>query len=557
LTEQREDPAKAAQRARQQKLLSELWPLRNPVRYESEQDLYSRIYATFETFWDPPDERYFHVGASVVLFSYRIRQFNSTPYPFLYGPKDSGKSRFLDLLRLLCYNPLKSSSLTSAAIYQSLNTWHPTLLADETDKWGLHTKTGPSENVLAILSVLNSGYRRGDMAIRASREGAEPIIYDLFGLKVIAGTMLLPDTLMDRCIVLEMSHNVKDIPLEIDEQAIETLRGQLEMYYRVYDLGRAATEEGIDDQGNPIVRSVVPQPTLTLPDPEELKAEIGDNRVTELFYPLYAVCPTVEGRKALLELAKEAVLDRSAERETGDLSKVLEAVIETWQLSRVQDIPVRDILAEYNRDVPEKEQITSKTLGWKLNKLHMRKERLGDTTRTRAVRVDPKKLYRLARLYSPRLAQRLVEVPQLPLETTETVGSIVKKPTVPTVSSGESLSSGPNDPETVRSPDPSQAAVSPENTGEPSEQELALVQKAMRELQERQSRAPIETLRYKVREESRGMIDAERLTRIMIVMAKRGELEADGADCFKLSQYQNARKTTIASQKAPGTAISR
>src|SRR5947209_6640764 len=115
---ERQDPERLAWKAVQDRIRSELFPVRNPVRYESEEQLYQMVRDTFETFWDPPDDRDLDVGSSCVFFSHRVHQFNTTPYLFVHGPPDSGKSRFLDLLRLLCRDALKSSSVSPAAIYQ-------------------------------------------------------------------------------------------------------------------------------------------------------------------------------------------------------------------------------------------------------------------------------------------------------------------------------------------------------------------------------------------------------------------------------------------------------
>jgi hypothetical protein len=150
--------------------------------------------------------------------------------------------------------------------------------------------------------VLNV-YERREVAIRASREGGIPILYDLFCPKILAGQEQLPRSLPDRCITLSMEKNVKDIPLDV-EVPID-LKAQLEYYQ-----ARHSTDPNVDK--------------------EELKHQIGDNRVTQLFYPLYSVCPTLEGRHALFELAKEIVEERRTDEGTSDLAEVLEAVVVTW-----------------------------------------------------------------------------------------------------------------------------------------------------------------------------------------------------------------------------------
>src|SRR5437867_2776091 len=164
--------------------LSQIWPLKIPRRYSDEDQLYTNVRSTFETFWDPPDDRYHDVLASTVLFSYRVSEFKTTPYPFLFGPKGSGKTQALELLNHLCFKPLLSPDMSTAAIFQIIEAVHPTLLLDETDSIG----RVQNENVHNLLQILNAGYRRGQSVVRGYSEGSIHHLYDVFGLQVLSGT---------------------------------------------------------------------------------------------------------------------------------------------------------------------------------------------------------------------------------------------------------------------------------------------------------------------------------------------------------------------------------
>jgi hypothetical protein len=391
MSEYRQDTTKQHWQAVQDKIRAELFPLRKPVRYSSEEDLYSTLRRAIEINWDPPDDRYFDVVASSILFSHRIKQFNTTPYLFAHGPADSGKSRVLDLMRLFCSNALKSSSVSPAAIYQFLTETHGTLCIDETDKWGLRGKQGPGERVLEILQILNSGYRRGDYVVRANREGGKPIFYDTFGLKSGGGTELWPDTLMERCIVFEMNENIRTIPPEIDLKAVEPLQGMLEKYHLVYDLGHAPT-------GDPQPREI----DLTM---AELRDKIGHNRVSELYYGPYAVCPTADGRSILLEMAKEDVEKRFESKAASEVGGVVESTISTWLLcSNVETIldarfVTVDAIATWHSDYPATIKDRNKWIGHRLgSKLGLRQTRQAHGG-PRGVVVTPEKLARLDRQF--------------------------------------------------------------------------------------------------------------------------------------------------------------
>src|SRR5947209_3575377 len=97
---------------KQDRVLRELWPIIEPQSYENEEQLYSEGRQLWQKFWDPPDKRYFDVMSSVTLLSYRLPQFSTVPYPFLWGPMNSGKSRALDLLYLFCQKAILVSNIS-------------------------------------------------------------------------------------------------------------------------------------------------------------------------------------------------------------------------------------------------------------------------------------------------------------------------------------------------------------------------------------------------------------------------------------------------------------
>lgn len=325
--------------------------------------------------------------ASTVLLSRRLQQFNTVPYPFLYGPKGTGKTQALELLNALCYKPLLSPDMSTAAIFQIIEAVHPTLLLDETDNIARKVQ---NENTHNMVQILNAGYRRGQRVVRGSRDGTIPQLYDVFGLKILAGTELLPDTLADRTIRLDCERNVKDIPLEIPLTQLEELQGQLEMYQSIYEVGRAA-------EGNP-------QPVTPDIDVEQLKDEIGDNRTTQLFLPLYTVCPTEDGQHNLFDLAREQVEEKHSEESAGDLSEVLEAVYTTWETLKTENLPLDSIKENCSFETKPEKTDSIQWLAYRLKKLQLRTRRIGHV---RYVLVSERKLVRMARRYCPQVLRTL------------------------------------------------------------------------------------------------------------------------------------------------------
>src|SRR5208337_2205414 len=148
------------------------------------------------------------------------------------GPLASGKTRALECLCKLCYRSIMASSLSAAALFRALEAWHPTLLLDETEIYN-------REAMIEVLALLNSGYRRGQYAIRVTNaeEGCPELgFFDTFGFKVLAGTEELAATLQSRCIITTMSKAVRHVNLFVDEKKAQDLRNKL-LRYRFKNLG--------------------------------------------------------------------------------------------------------------------------------------------------------------------------------------------------------------------------------------------------------------------------------------------------------------------------------
>jgi len=467
----------------------------------------------FEVYVDPPDDRYHDVCASTVLLSHRMREFNTTPYVFLYGPPGSGKTRVLDIFNFLCFNPLFSSSMSPASIYQSINKWHPTLLIDETDRW---KKAKNDEGTLATLQILNSGYRRNQKVVRASREGTDPILYDVFGLKVIAGTEPLPRTLADRTIRLDMEKNVKDIPLDLPRENLRQLRGQLERYQLTYALGRVP--DGCSSPGSMKIDV----------DPEDLKETIRDNRVTELIYPLYAVCPTVDGRRNLTSLAKEAVANKEEDGVNDDLAEVLLAVWKErtaadpdltkdvrWLQSTEQGPPFRielDALKSCTFETKPEKDNTAQWLGWRLRKLQFKRARIDGV---RYVQVENRKLYRAMRRYLPGTLPTSAT-----LETSASRETSSKFPSTTMKTASARVQADVADVTNVRG----------DGSNGFSDAELRLVRKALLTEMSRVGYAQDALLTYRVKEQ---IPDVDRLSRILHQLELNGEIAREGTSAWK------------------------
>jgi hypothetical protein len=126
--------------------------------------------------------------------------------------KQSGKSRVLDVLEFIVRAPWRITRPSEAVLFRKIDKDHPTVLLDEIDAIFGDT----AGNTEGIRSLFNSGNRRGTKVPRVVAKGKtfEFQEFDVFSPKATAGIGGLPDTILDRAIVIEMQRRTRGEPVE-------------------------------------------------------------------------------------------------------------------------------------------------------------------------------------------------------------------------------------------------------------------------------------------------------------------------------------------------------
>lgn len=324
-------------------------PLQNLLPdYESEESLFNEI----KDFWiehvDVRNELLYDVYTAFTLMTWRLEDFKVIPYLMFLGPLASGKTRGLECLKYLGYRSILASSMSAATIFRTLEAWHCLLLLDETEIYG-------RESMVEVLALLNSGYRRGQYALRIEKlEGQVPQIamFDVFGPKGLAGTEELAATLQSRAILTTMSKNVRHIRLFVDEEKAQELRNKL-LLYRFRNLGSKSEF-----------------------DVSVLNGFFNNARVIELFVSLLEVAPTQEIRDRLIQCMKSITQTRLDEEQASIEARVFDAILKSWNLVENGKVSTQGITDTFNIGLVEKEQSSSRFIGRKVAALGFEKCRL-------------------------------------------------------------------------------------------------------------------------------------------------------------------------------------
>jgi hypothetical protein len=354
---------------------------------ESEEQLFNEIRNFFVDHLDVANELLYDVYACFVLASWRPEDFTVVPYLFFLGPLASGKTRALECFQRLCYRSIMATSMSAASLFRALEAWHPTLLLDETEIYN-------REAMVEVLALLNSGYRKGQYAIRIEKieQGTPQIaMFDTFGFKVLAGTDELAATLQSRCIITTMSKAVRHVNLFIDEDRAQELRNKLSMY-RFQNLGKKLENFDIS----------------------KLNGYFQNARVIELFVSLLQVAPTDEIRQRLLTCMKQITQSRLDEEQASIEARVFDAVLRCENNAENGKLSTQAITEAFNEGLAEKDRVTSRFIGRKVAALGFEKCKLAHGGLA-GFFWNPKLIERLKTRYYPPSSNPTPLTPQTPL----------------------------------------------------------------------------------------------------------------------------------------------
>ena len=174
------------------------------VGWEELGPLTDELHATLGRFVAFPSEHHGVAATLWIIHTHCMDAAESTPRLAILSPEPrSGKSRLLELIELHAPNPRNTVNITQAALFRIIEKERPTLLLDEADSY-LGPQTAKQHE--DIRALVNAGHRRGAQTFRCVGEGAKMDVkaFPAYCAVALAGLGILPDTIMDRSIVIPM-----------------------------------------------------------------------------------------------------------------------------------------------------------------------------------------------------------------------------------------------------------------------------------------------------------------------------------------------------------------
>jgi len=240
-----------------------------------------------------------------IPMSWITDNLNTINYLRALGNFGQGKTRFLDVVGMLCYKPIPMGGATNPApIYRLMDKWKGTMVFDE-------FVLGRSDEATDIIQILNSGIQRGKPVWRCNPNDVTDVIpFQPFGSKVISARKPFNDNALEsRCINENIKKTErKDIPIELPRafyKEQQTLRNKLLLF-------RLRNWNKINDSSltfklpdvNPRLKQMLLPFFITYDNFKDIKEEL--NKFGEKYYDeqLNKISQTIEGGivRSILEL---------------------------------------------------------------------------------------------------------------------------------------------------------------------------------------------------------------------------------------------------------------
>lgn len=215
--------------------------------------------------------------------------------------KRCGKSTLLTVLGGIVPKALHVANITAAAVFRCVEAAQPTLLIDEAD-----TFVDGKED---LRGILNSGHNKATaFVVRVVGDEQEPRVFSTWAPVAIAAIGKLPDTLMDRSVVISMRR-------KMPSEKIDRLR--LDRMGHLHDLGRRCARWAADN-------------SLKVMDQEPEVPDFISDRAADNWRTLLTIAEAVgEGWP---DRARRAIRELNGEPEEGDDGSIRETLLRDIQI---------------------------------------------------------------------------------------------------------------------------------------------------------------------------------------------------------------------------------
>ena len=129
--------------------------------------IFSSIKEVYKYYIESDEQVLYDLFPLWILGSYLFPIFNAYPYIIINAPKNSGKSKCLELSSLLSFNGVLSVSISPSALFRIIDAYKPSLFIDEVEALS-KTEIGTE-----LKFILQGGYKKGGFVLRSLQQSSK------------------------------------------------------------------------------------------------------------------------------------------------------------------------------------------------------------------------------------------------------------------------------------------------------------------------------------------------------------------------------------------------
>lgn len=170
--------------------------------------LYLDLVGVYNDYVEYTHDIFYDLIPYYIMGSYLYRLFPTIGYLHFNGTAASGKSQNLKLLRVLSFNCVWASNLSTASLFRQVDGCPGLICIDEAESF-------EGERGEELRRLLNAGYKDGEPVMRAEATGDGTFAvrkFDVYAPKALASINPLEPVVQSRCIVVPMQPaSIKEI----------------------------------------------------------------------------------------------------------------------------------------------------------------------------------------------------------------------------------------------------------------------------------------------------------------------------------------------------------
>lgn len=206
--------------------------------FEQLYEFSSPLYYTFVSIW--------------AMMTYIYTGFHAVPFIFLNGTKNSGKSKIINILQMICFNSESTANTSPSALFRLIEANNATVMVDEGEN------LNGTEYSQELRLLLNACYVSTGTVTRTNKDSHKVERFKVFTPVCIGAINELESTLMSRCIpifTMRSTKNSRKGKLFVDPQHIKwrkirhaMYKGAFQSYQDIIKLSYEMEPEGIENR---------------------------------------------------------------------------------------------------------------------------------------------------------------------------------------------------------------------------------------------------------------------------------------------------------------------